>query len=519
MGKKSTPAAPDYTQAAQQTAASSAAVTNQQTYANRADQVTPWGSQTWQPSSTVDPSTGQAVTKWTQTTTLSPAQQQALDSQQSIQQQQSQIAQQLTGRVANEELTPMDWSSLSSFANAPTAGNAQSVTNPYGFNPNSINTTAQAPTAQQTGVSGYGQTQNSLDYGNNLAGIQTGAQASQTAANAAYQQATSRLDPQYQHAQSDLETKLANEGISQNSDAYSRAMQDFGNQKNDAYNQANMSAIQAGVNQGQTQYNEQMGLAQQQAQQMQNQGAFANAAQQQQYQQAVGNAQLYNTANQNTFSMGNTAQQQQLAAQVQQQQLNLGQQQQGYQQQLGAQNQNYNQQLQSATFQNQLRNQQLTDAMQQRGFSLNEVQALLNGQQVGVPSFGGYNTAAASQATDYSGAAQNQYSAGMDAYNASQATTNALLGAAGSMGSTAMMFSDRRVKADVRRIGTHRIGVGVYSYRYIGERGRRVGVMAQEVRRVAPHLVHSMRGVLMVDYAGLDAANDSIAKGARHGCV
>lgn len=507
MSKKSTPAAPDYTAAAQQSAASSAAVTNQQTYANRADQVTPWGTQSWNPSSTVDPSTGQAVTKWTQTTTLSPAQQAALDSQQNIQQQQSQIASTLTGRVAQEEETPMDWSSLTAFANAPTAGNGSAVTNPYGFNPSSINTSLQQPTAQQTSLGNTGQTQGSIDYGNNLGGVSTGAQNSSNAAQAAYAQATSRLDPQWQHQQQDLQTSLANQGISENSDAYTRAMQDFNNSKTDAYNQASNSATQAGVNQGQTQYNEDMGLAQQQASQAQNQGAFANAAQNQQYQQALSSGQFANTANQNAFGMGNTAQQQQLAAQVQQQQLGLGQEQQGFAQSQAAQGQNYNQQLQSSTFQNQLRNQQLTDAMQQRGFSLNEIQALLNGQQVGTPTFGGYNTAASSAATDYSGAASNQYGASMDAYNAGQATTNALIGAAGSAGSAAMMFSDRRVKADVRRIGTHPIGVGLYSYRYIGERGRRVGVMAQEVRRVAPHLVASHRGVLMVDYAAL-AAND-----------
>lgn len=431
MGKKSAPAAPDYTAAAQQTAASSAAVTNQQTYANRADQVTPWGSQTWAPSSTVDPSTGQAVTKWTQTTTLSPAQQQALNSQQNIQQAQSNIAQQLTGRVAQEELTPMDWSGLTQFANAPTAGSSQAVTNPYGFNPSSIDTS--------------------------LNGLHTGAQNSQTAGDAAYSQATSRLDPQWQHQQQDLETQLANQGISQNSDAYTRAMQQFQQGKTDAYNQANYSAIQAGVNQGQTQFGEDLGKSQQQA---------ANVAQQTQ--------------------------------------LGLAQQQQGFAQQLGAQGQNYNQQMQSSTFQNQLRNQQLTDAMQQRGFSLNEIQALLNGQQVGMPSFGGYNTAAASQATDYSGAASSQYGASMDAFNAKQAGTNQLMSAAGSLGGAAMMFSDRRVKTAIRRIGTHaRLGVGIYSYRYIGERGRRVGVMAQEVRRVAPHLVAATRGVLKVDYAGL----------------
>jgi hypothetical protein len=59
------------------------------------------------------------------------------------------------------------------------------------------------------------------------------------------------------------------------------------------------------------------------------------------------------------------------------------------------------------------------------------------------------------------------------------------------------------VKHVERRIGTHTRGFGIYRFRYIGERGSRVGVIAQEVRRVAPELVRSVRGVLQVDYGRL----------------
>jgi hypothetical protein len=503
MGKKSTPAAPDYTAAAQQTAASSAAVTNQQTYANRADQVTPWGTQSWQATPTVDPATGQAVSKWTQTTTLSPEQQKALTDQQAIQSQRSDIGLGLMGRVQQEYGTAMDWGSLPDWASTPTASNTQAVTNPYGFNPNSIDTSRASTPSLQTNLGQQGPIQQGLDY-SHLNGVQTGAQNTSNAANAAYSQATSRLDPQWQHQQQDLETQLANQGITRNSDAYTRAMQDFGNSKNDAYNQANMSAIQAGVNQGQTQYGEDMGIRQQQAAEQQQQGSFSNQAQQQAYEQALNSGQFGNQALSSQFGLGQQASQAQLAAQQAQQQLGLANQQQGFNQQLQSSNQNYGQQSQSAAFQNQLRNQQLTEAMQKRGFSLNEIQALLNGQQVGMPQFSGYNTAAASQATDYSGAAQNQYQAGMDAYNAQAQQSQAMMSAAGGLAGSAMMFSDRRVKTDVRRIGTHRsLRVGIYSYRYIGERGRRVGVMAQELRRKAPHLVDSVRGVLRVNYAAL----------------
>jgi hypothetical protein len=521
MGSKSGPPAPDYTAAAQQTAASSQQAAEQQNYANRPDQTTPYGSQTWTPTTVTDPTTGQKVTQWGSTTTLTPTEQQALNSQQGLQQSQLSNAQALSNATTASSTTPINFNSFSPYATTPTATNTSAVTNPYGFNASSINTSLQQAAPQQTSLGPVaGQTTNSIDYGNNLAPLQSGADNSSTAANAAYAQATSRLDPQWQQAASDEAAKLANAGISQNSDAYTRAMTDFNNSQTDAYNQAMNSAIQAGVSQGATQYGENLSTAQQQATQAQNQAAFGNAAQQQNYTQALDTGQFSNTANQNAFSMGNTALQSQLAAQVQQQQLGLGQEQQGFNQQLAATNQNYGQQLQSAQFQNTERGQQQSDAIQAADYPTNLINSMVNGQQVTTPSFASSAPAASGAATDYSTAAANQYQSMLDSYNASQAASGQTTSALASIASlAAMYYSDRRVKADVRRIGTHPIGVGIYSYRYIGERGTRVGVMAQEVRRVAPHLVVSNRGVLMVDYAGLEAANDDRAKGVRHAAL
>lgn len=65
MGK-STPAAPDYTGAANSQAAASKENLMTQNYANRPSIETPFGSQTWQTNSQIDPTTSQAVTAWTQ---------------------------------------------------------------------------------------------------------------------------------------------------------------------------------------------------------------------------------------------------------------------------------------------------------------------------------------------------------------------------------------------------------------------------------------------------------------------
>ena len=68
-------------------------------------------------------------------------------------------------------------------------------------------------------------------------------------ADALYNQAKSRLDPTYDQAQSNLESKLAAQGITLGSDAYDRATGNLMRDKNDAYtsasNTANMSGIDA----------------------------------------------------------------------------------------------------------------------------------------------------------------------------------------------------------------------------------------------------------------------------------
>ena len=80
-------------------------------------------------------------------------------------------------------------------------------------------------------------------------------------------------------------------------------------------------------------------------------------------------------------------------------------------------------------------------------------------------------------------------------------------------GSSGMgMTSDRAVKENIVRIGTHPLGIGLYlfdykpAYREQSGFGRRFGVMADEVEPVLPQAVvmHPL-GYKMVDYALLAA--------------
>lgn len=73
MGKSSAPPAPDYSSAAKETASGNLDATRAAAKANRINQVTPYGSLTYSQTGS-DPDAG-----WTQTQTLSPQAQAALD--------------------------------------------------------------------------------------------------------------------------------------------------------------------------------------------------------------------------------------------------------------------------------------------------------------------------------------------------------------------------------------------------------------------------------------------------------
>ena len=94
-----------------------------------------------------------------------------------------------------------------------------------------------------------GQINNSLNTP--MPDVATDAKAAQ---DAMYAKQAAYLDPQYQHAQSDLDAKLANQGIMQGSTAYGRSQDDLARQKEFAYGQARDSAIAGALNQEQQAY-------------------------------------------------------------------------------------------------------------------------------------------------------------------------------------------------------------------------------------------------------------------------
>jgi len=348
-----------------------------------------------------------------------------------------------------------------------------------------------------------------------------------------------RLRPEQERSQAGLETKLANMGLTRGSEGWNRELQRQGDQNSrqqfDAMDRAgaeqtrqfNMAlqgqgqqfgqALQGGqfqnsaqaqaFGQGMSQNAQNFG---QQAQAgAQNFGQQAQASQQNFGQQQQAGQQNYAQqagANTDNFNRAAQAGAQNFGQQATAGNYNFGQQQQAgaqnFSQQQAAQNQNYNQQMQTANYQNQLRQQQIAEQQMQRAMPLNEMNAILTGAQVGMPTMPGFNASKSAGGVDYSGAAQNQYSAAMDSYNAKAQQAQGMMSGLGGLASTAMMFSDRRLKSNIVKVGEHPIGVAVYEYDIFGRRER--GVMAQELMLVAPERVNThSSGFLMVDYRGM----------------
>lgn len=240
-------------------------------------------------------------------------------------------------------------------------------------------------------------------------------------------------------------------------------------------------------------------------QQMQ-QAGLTNQAQQQRYGQDLSTANFQNQAQQQRF--GQNAAQSAMFNQSRQQDFdNLMRQAQYGDQQAISQ---MNAQMQAGGFNQQIRQQQLAEQLAQRAQPLNELNALLTGQQVGMPQMPTFNTANRADTTQYMQAAQNQYQAGMDAFNAQQQQSQGMMSGLFGLGGNAMQaggwgslftMSDRRLKLNIKVLFTLPNGVEVCSYRFKGNDSYELGVIAQQVMEVMPEAVRQDEGgIYRVNY-------------------
>ena len=465
MCSASPPPAPDYAAAAQATAAGNLQSAQQAVIANRPNQYTPYGSSTWTNTPTFDQagydaamakynaaqgqqgggghyetqtimdspnegaSTPQSVQvwvpgsgggssvpmpnradftggdNWQNTITFSPQMQALFDQQQKLQTGLFGAQDQALGRVNQTMGQGFDMSGI------PQAGTA--------LNPNSL--------------PGFGS-------------VYDPTKSTNTATDAIM----ARVNPQLDRQEAALRTQLANQGISQGSQAWNTAMDELNRQKNDAFTQAGLQGINLG---------------------MQQQGQ--------------------------TFGQSTTNQQ--LAATLQNQQFG---QQQG------------------------LRSQGMSEQAYLRSLPMNELNALRTGNQVSQPTFPGFSQQATTAGPDMLGAANAQYNAALGASNAQNAQSAGTMGGLFGLGQLGMMgagmglfgaggdglglagiatmpasFSDRRLKTNIRRVGTANNDLPIYSYRYKWGGPTQLGFMADEVKKVAPEAVGERAGYLTVDYS------------------
>ena len=258
----SPPPAPDYTGAAQATAAGNLDAARAAAAANRVNQVTPYGNLDY----AVTGSDPYGNPTWTATTNLSDVGRQLLGTQNA--------ASLGLGQTINAQL-----------------GNVQNTMG-QGFNPQTAPITTNIGQANINPLTGQANLQTQTDYAGGMAGWDK-----------ANQLLMQRLQPQMEIQQKNLDAQLANQGVVQGTEAYNRAKMGLGMQQNDLLNQAQLT----GLNAGNTLFNQGLQGAQ-----------FGNAAQQQGYQNSQAQQQANNAIAQQQFgnqltnaNLGNAAQQQQ----------------------------------------------------------------------------------------------------------------------------------------------------------------------------------------------------------------
>lgn len=396
------PAAPDpaATAAAQQQTNQETART--QAALDRFDQYNPFGSLIWtqQPDATND-----GESKWTATQSLTPEAQAILDKQVASVGTLSDALGYRSNLVRDAFSAP-----VANLGAAPDAqGILQGVQGQFASQQGDIDRNRAAATQLQgqTGQLANKAAQAGLDY--SLAGAPAmptlNQNTRQQVADALYGQMTSRLDPRFQQAQSDLDARLAAQGITQGSEAYDREMSNMMRDRNDAYNTALNTAITGSTDAMQKEFATGLSARMQGQSEAKDQALIPAQA-------AAAMGQLRDTQ-EGDVQQGMTA----LLAQ------------QGAIPQIATSRYGYD---------NTARLQGFSDNDLKLTTLLNQLNALKGGN-ITSPTFMNQQTGVNVAPTDYAGIANNAYLGSLDSYNATTAQNNALIGAGGMLGAAGAM--------------------------------------------------------------------------------
>jgi len=108
--------------------------------------------------------------------------------------------------------------------------------------------------------------------------------------------------------------------------------------------------------------------------------------------------------------------------------------------QLAMGQQGFGQQMQQAGYQQQLRQAAIAEEQLRRTQPLNEINAMLSGQQIQAPNMPSFQGANRADTTNYMGAAQNQYQGALNSFNAEQAAIQGMMGGIAGLGGAFMPF-------------------------------------------------------------------------------
>lgn len=384
--------------------------------------------------------------QWTQTTNLSPEQLALYNSTTGNALDRANIAGNSAGSLAQALQNPIDFSGL----------------------PNRTGYVKTAP--YQPGVNADSLAQSNVDL-SSIPGLNSdfGAER-QRVEDSLYSSATERLDPEFAQREEATRTQLMNQGIREGSEAWNNAMRDFGNSRQDAYGNARDRAIQAGGAEQSRLYADALRNRQQNVGEEFGTAEFANRAAQQRFGNEAARTNIYNAAQDSDFNQG----------------------------------------LANAQLGNRAREAGINEELLPRNQLMNEFMSLygdysgsgtpqgLNPGQVPTPAAG-----------DYAGAANQGYQYQNDIYNYQQQrsaqNTNSAIGLATAL---AMIYSDRRLKTDIERVGELPNGIPTYRFRYKGDDTTQIGVMSDDVREVMPDAV-------IPDESGFDRVNYAMI-GAGH---
>lgn len=369
----SAPAPPDpyatsqaQTQSNQQTAAYNAAL-------DRGSVFTPLGSQTYQQNRT-DPNTGAPI--WDQTISLNPDIQRLFD-----QQNQQNLA---LGNTAQNMLNQVDvaYNRPISTETLPQLQNGSSQ---------------QGPALQgQIDTSGVPQLQSDLDFSGlpQLYGANDLLGARQQSQDAVYNRQKAYLDPQWSQRETDLTTALANKGVVEGSEAWTKARDQFGRERNFDYSDARNAAIMGGGDELSRLVNIAQG----------NRGQMAN--------ERIAGGNFRNNANAQGFGQAAQAGAFQNAAR----------------------GQGTSEALARANMANNARSQGLQELLALRNQPLNEFNALRSASPVNMPQFTGPGDTNM-QGTDVAGNIWNAYQGNLAQWQQKQQNNNALLSGLFGLGS------------------------------------------------------------------------------------